>query len=101
LRSPAQFTPIDTAELGHIPSIICKTPVVARRTRGEANHDDDCFGRRRLWTGMKDISHVTNGRVVLGAGQIVVAAAFLMSGGATFASAPTVVAVFNAIGAGQ
>jgi hypothetical protein len=50
---------------------------------------------------MKDISHVTNGRVVLGAGQIVVAAAFLMSGGATFASAPTEVAVFNAIGAGQ
>jgi len=49
----------------------------------------------------KGISHVTNGRVALGVEQIVVAAAFLMSGGAIFASAPTVVAVFNAIGGGR
>jgi hypothetical protein len=39
--------------------------------------------------------------VVLGVGQIVVAAAFLISGGAKFASAPMMVAVFNAIGVGQ
>jgi hypothetical protein len=44
---------------------------------------------------------VTNRRVVLGVGQIVVAAAFLMSGGAKFASPPMVVAVFNAIGVGE
>ena len=45
--------------------------------------------------------HVSNGRVVLWVGQFVVAAAFLMAGGAKLAGAPVMVGLFNAIGVGQ
>jgi uncharacterized membrane protein YphA (DoxX/SURF4 family) len=44
---------------------------------------------------------VSIGRVVLWVGQFVIAAAFLMAGGSKFASAPAMVALFNAIGIGQ
>jgi uncharacterized membrane protein YphA (DoxX/SURF4 family) len=49
----------------------------------------------------KDIARVSIGRVVLWVGQFVIAAAFLMAGGSKFASAPAMVALFNAIGIGQ
>jgi uncharacterized membrane protein YphA (DoxX/SURF4 family) len=48
-----------------------------------------------------DIARVSHGRVVLWVGQFLVAAAFLMAGGSKFASAPAMVALFNAIGIGQ
>jgi putative oxidoreductase len=49
----------------------------------------------------KGIARASNRRVVLWAGQFVIAAAFLMAGGSKFAGAPAMVALFNAIGIGQ
>jgi putative oxidoreductase len=51
--------------------------------------------------GAKDLARVSNGRVVLWVGQFLIAAAFLMSGGSKFASAPAMVGLFSAIGIGQ
>ena len=49
----------------------------------------------------KDIARVSRGRVVLWAGQFVIAAAFLMAGGSKFAGVPAMVAMFDAVGIGQ
>jgi uncharacterized membrane protein YphA (DoxX/SURF4 family) len=48
-----------------------------------------------------DISRAGNGRVVLWVGQLALAAAFLVAGGAKLAGAPAMVGMFNAIGVGQ
>ena len=49
----------------------------------------------------KDISRVSSGRVVLWAGQFLLAAAFLMAGGSKLAGVPDMVTMFNAVGIGQ
>jgi uncharacterized membrane protein YphA (DoxX/SURF4 family) len=48
-----------------------------------------------------DISRAGNGRVVLWVGQLALASAFLVAGGAKLAGAPAMVGMFNAIGVGQ
>jgi uncharacterized membrane protein YphA (DoxX/SURF4 family) len=48
-----------------------------------------------------DISRAGNGRVVLWVGQLALAAAFLVAGGAKLAGAPAMVGMFNALDVGQ
>jgi uncharacterized membrane protein YphA (DoxX/SURF4 family) len=49
----------------------------------------------------REVADVTNGQVVLWVAQLVIGATFFMSGGAKFAGAPAMIALFDAIGIGQ
>jgi uncharacterized membrane protein YphA (DoxX/SURF4 family) len=51
--------------------------------------------------GTKTIARASIGRVALWVGQFMVAAVFLMAGGAKFAGAPAMVGLFDTIGIGQ
>ena len=59
------------------------------------------FSRTATADRTDNTSRVSTGCVVLWIGQFVVAAAFLMAGGAKLAGAPVMVGLFNAIGVGQ